>query len=79
MEHIINYANYVKEERNEEQEAEDVAPAPVLFKAGPGDLPLLPEPVHGARSTEIARHAKDIIRAYFLRHYREFPPLPPFA
>jgi hypothetical protein len=72
MEQIIDYANYVKEQRNEEPEAEDVAPAPVLFKAGPGDLPLLPAPVYGARSTEIARNAKEIIRAYFLRHYRTF-------
>jgi hypothetical protein len=73
MEQIINYANYVKDQRNaEEQKDEDAIPAPVLFTAGPGDLPLLPAPVHGARSTEIARHVKEIIRAYFLRHYREF-------
>ena len=64
MEQIINYANYVKDQRNEEPEGGEVEPAPVLFKAGPGDLPLLPAPVHGARSTEIARHAKDVIRAH---------------
>jgi len=74
MEHIINYANYVKEQRTEEKKEEVKAPAAVLFTSGPGDLPLLPDPVHGARSTEIARHAKEVIRAYFLRHYREFNP-----
>ena len=71
MEQIISYANYVKEQRSEEQkEEEETAPAPVLFEAGPGDLPLLPAPVHGVRSAEIASHAKEVIRAYFLRHYR---------
>lgn len=72
MEQIINYANYVREQRMEEPTEEDVAPAPVLFEAGEGGLPVLPAPVHGARSTEIAKHAKEIIRAYFLRHYRMF-------
>jgi len=71
MEQLINYANYVKEQRNEEQIEQDVKPEPILFKAGPGDLPLLPAPVYGARSTEIARHAKEVVRAYFLRHYRK--------
>ena len=71
MEHIINYANYVKEQRSEERKEEEQEPAPILFTSGPGDLPLLPGPVHGARSMEIARHAKEVIRAYFLRHYRE--------
>jgi hypothetical protein len=72
LEPIINYANYVKDQRNEEEEKEEVSPAPVLFNAGPGGLPLLPAPVHGARSMETAKHAKEIIRAYFLRHYRKF-------
>jgi hypothetical protein len=72
MEQIIGYANYVKEQRNTEQKEEEVTVAPVLFSAGPGDLPLLPALVHGARSTEIARHAKEIIRSYFLRHYHKF-------
>jgi hypothetical protein len=72
MEQIINYANYVKDQRNEEPEEEKIATPAVLFSAGPGDLPLLPAPVHGARSMETARHAKEIIRAYFLRHYRMF-------
>lgn len=72
MEHIINYANYVKEQRDENPEEEEVGPVPVLFTAGPGDLPLLPVAVHGVRSTEIARLAKEIVRAYFHRHYRTF-------
>lgn len=72
MEQIINYANYVKDQRSEEKKEEEVVPAPVLFNSGPGGLPLLPAPVHGARSTEIAKHAQEVIRAYFLRHYREF-------
>jgi hypothetical protein len=71
MEQFINYANYVKDQRSQDQKEEEVAAGPVLFTAGPGDLPLLPPPVHGARSTEIARQAKEIIRAYFLRHYRK--------
>lgn len=70
MDQIINYANYLKEQRNEEVQEEEKPSAPVLFTSGPGELPVLPAPVHGARSTEIARHAKEIIRAYFLRHYR---------
>ena len=73
MEQQISYANYVKEQRGEEADPEDGAPAPVLFNAGPGDLPLLPAPLAGVRNMEIARHAKEIIRAYFLRHYRMFP------
>jgi hypothetical protein len=76
MEQIISYANYVKDQRSEEQkEEEEAAPAPVLFEAGPGNLPLLPAPVHGVRSAEIASHAKEVIRAYFLRHYRMFHTL----
>lgn len=72
MELIIGYANYIREQRNEEPEQEDAVVAPVVFEAGPGDLPLLPPPVHGVRSVEIAKQAKEVIRAYFLRHYSEF-------
>ena len=70
MEMIIDYANYVKAQRNEDPEQQDdTVSAPVIFEAGPGDLPLLPPPVHGVRSVETAKHAKEVIRAYFLRHY----------
>jgi hypothetical protein len=72
MEMIIGYANYVKDQRSQEGKAEKAESRPVIFTAGPGELPLLPAPVHGARSTEIARHAKEIVRAYFLRHYRKY-------
>ena len=69
MELLIEYANYIRDQRNEEQKLEDPASAPVVFEAGAGGLPLLPPPVHGVRSTEIAKQAKEVIRAYFLRHY----------
>ena len=71
MEQIIDYANYIRDQRNEEPEQEDVASAPIVFEAGPGELPLLPAPVHGVRSTEIAKQAREVVRAYFLRHYSE--------
>jgi len=71
MEQIIGYANYVRDQRNEEPEQDDAGVAPIVFEAGPGDLPLLPAPVHGVRSAEIAKHARLVIRAYFLRHYSE--------
>jgi hypothetical protein len=73
MEEMIGYANYVKDQRSEEGKSEKAESPPVIFTAGPGELPLLPAPVPGARSMEIARHAKEIVRAYFLRHYRKVP------
>ncbi len=72
MQQLIEYANYIKEQRSEESTL-SAAPvsAPVVFEAGAGELPLLPPPVQGARSEEIAKLAKEVIRAYFLRHYRK--------
>ena len=71
MQHMIEYANYIKEQRSEESSpSSDPKSAPVVFEAGAGELPLLPPPVHGARSEEIAKLAKELIRAYFTRHYR---------
>ena len=70
---MIDYANYVREQRSEEAgQPSETSMEPVMFEAGPGDLPLFPPPVYGVRSEETAKTAKDIIRAYFLRHYRRF-------
>ena len=72
IQQMIKYANYVKEQKSEDSSAATpTAPAPILFQAGEGDLPLLPPPVQGVRSEEIAKSAKEIIRAYFLKHYRK--------
>ena len=69
---MIDYANYAKEQKSEDSSpSTPKVPAPVLFEAGEGDLPLLPPPVQGVRSEEIAKPAKEIIRAYFLKHYRK--------
>jgi len=73
MQQMIDYANYLKEQRDEEPSKSTVSTSPpVVFDAGPGDLPLLPPPVQGVRSEEIAKQAKEVIRAYFTRHYRKF-------
>jgi hypothetical protein len=70
VEDLIGYADYVTTERQVEGDPEP-RPAPVTLNSGEGLLPLLPPPVNGVRGTEIAKHAQEIIRAYFLRHYRE--------
>jgi hypothetical protein len=70
VEDLIGYADYVSNERKDGDEPED-KPCPVTLTAGDGLLPLLPPPVSGVRGTEIAKQAQEIIRAYFLRHYRE--------
>lgn len=69
---VIGYANYVDKERKEDAEPNSAsnAPDPVNFLKGPGGLPLLPLEVKGVRGSELAKHAREIIRAYFLRHYR---------
>jgi len=72
MQQMVDYANYVKEQRSEDPTPKET-PAPVIFDAGPSDLPLLPLLVKGCHSVEIAKHTKDVIRAYFLRHYRRLP------
>jgi hypothetical protein len=72
VEDMIGYATYVENERKQEADP-DSPPEPVIFESGPGGLPLLPSEVKGVRGLEIAKHAQEIIRAYFLRHYREGP------
>lgn len=68
---MIGYANYVDKQRKEEAEGEgSTLSEPVTFEKGPGGLPLLPVEVKGVRGSEIAKHAQEVIRAYFLRHYR---------
>jgi hypothetical protein len=70
---MIGYANYVDKQRKEEADPESPS-EPVNFEHGPGGLPLLPAvEVKGVRGMEISKHAQEIIRAYFLRHYREGP------
>lgn len=68
---MIGYANYVDKQRKEDAEGDSsTIPEPVIFEKGAGGLPLLPAEVKGARGAEIAKHAQEIIRGYFLRHYR---------
>ena len=68
---MIGYANYVDKQRKEDVEGDtSTIPEPVTFEKGSGGLPLLPLEVKGVRGSEIAKHAQEIIRAYFLRHYR---------
>jgi hypothetical protein len=69
VEYMVGYANYVDRQRKEES-VPDVVPEPVIFEKGPGDLPLLPPEVKGVKGMEIAKSAQEVIRAYFLRHYR---------
>jgi len=67
---MIGYANYVDQERKESSNSDPV-PAPINFERGPRGLPLLPPEIKGVRGMEVARNAQEIIRSYFLRHYRE--------
>jgi len=67
---MIGYANYVDQERQETGDDPRPCPDPVNFVKGPGNLPLLPPESKGVRGTEVAQQAKEVIRAYFLRHYR---------
>lgn len=68
---MIGYANYVDKQRKEEAVGDpSTISEPITFENGSGGLPLLPLEVKGVRGSEIAKHAQEIIRAYFLRHYR---------
>jgi hypothetical protein len=67
---MIGYANYVDQQRKDGASL-DSEPVPVNFERGPGNLPLLPPEVKGVRGMEIAKNAQEIIRAYFLKHYRK--------
>jgi hypothetical protein len=71
IQHIVGYANYVDQQRKEESEPEMDDMEPINFDSGPGMLPLLPEAVHGVRGIEVGKDAQEIIRAYFLCHYRK--------
>jgi hypothetical protein len=69
---MIGYANYVDSQRKMEADADSsTPPEPFNFENGPGGLPLLPLEIKGVRGLETAKHAQDIIRSYFLRHYRK--------
>jgi len=67
---MIGYANYVDQQRRDEADVKP-KPVPINFESGPGNLPLLPPEVKGVKGMEIAKNAREIIRAYFLRHYRK--------
>jgi len=73
VQEMISYANYVDQERRNTADPAAV-PTKVNFDNGPGNLPLLPSEVIGIKGVEVAQHAKEIIRSYFLRHYRKFSP-----
>jgi hypothetical protein len=63
---MIGYANYVDKQRKEEAEEDPTISPPINFENRPGGLPLLPLEFKGVRGSEIAKHAQEIIRAYFL-------------
>jgi len=70
---MISYSNYVDQERKNKGEDTEAPPlTSVVFEKGPGNLPLLPPEVKGVRGMEVAQQAKEIIRTYFLCHYRKF-------
>jgi uncharacterized short protein YbdD (DUF466 family) len=77
VQQMVAYANYVDHQRKDSEADTVVMVEAINFDRGPGELPLLPEPVNGVRGLEIAKQAGEIIRAYFLRHYREPEPLKP--
>jgi hypothetical protein len=64
---MIGYANYVDKQRKEDSEENGSHTEPIHFDKGPGGLPLLPLEVKGVRGMEVAKHAQEIIRAYFLK------------
>ena len=66
---MIGYANYVDQERKETSNSDGI-PIAINFESGPRGLPMLPAELKGVRGMEIAKNAQEIIRAYFLRHYR---------
>jgi hypothetical protein len=68
---MIGYANYVGDERKGTESTAREPTAPVNFEKGPGELPLLPAALKGARGVELAKQAQEIVRSYFLRHYRK--------
>ena len=69
---MIGYANYVDEQRREISDGDvGQTPSPVNFESGPGNLPLLPPEAKGVKGVEVSKNAQEIIRAYYLRHYRK--------
>ena len=70
IEDLIGYADYVDAERKDMGEVAP-KPTPITLNTGPGMLPLLPPPSKGVRGSETAKQGQEIVRAYFLRHYRE--------
>lgn len=66
---VIGYANYVKQQKMAAPEVKaEEGSAPVVLECGAGQLPLIPSMVHRVCGAEVAKQAKEIIRAYFLRH-----------
>ena len=72
---MMNYAKYVHDFKNDGGNGESGKEKAVNYTNGPGTLPLLPEPTMGVRGKEVAKSAREIIRAYFQRHYSKFPPI----
>ena len=66
---MIGYAQYVETMKNDIETDSILVPQPPKYRNGPGMLPLLPPETKGVRGKEVARNAKEIIRAFFQRHY----------
>ena len=71
VEDLIGYAQYVDQERNAKADEDLSAADKINFENGPGMLPLIPMEVKGIRGGEVAKHANEVIRSYFSRHYRK--------
>lgn len=71
---MMGYAEYIQQEKSNDGDGRrSEEETPMNYSNGPGMLPLLPKAVNGLKGREIAKHAKDIIRSYFQRHYSESP------
>ena len=75
IEDIIGYAQYVDQE-TKESSTDETGFGPesnqfTNFEVGPGMLPLLPKELKGVRGGEVAKHATEVIRSYFTRHYHK--------
>lgn len=71
---MMGYAQYVQEQKEVEKE-EKISDKELNYENGPGMLPLLPKMTKGLRGKEVAKTGKEIIRAYFQRHYSTSPNL----
>jgi len=66
---MIGYAQYVEKLKTTNDSDPTPVSQPAKYNNGPGMLPLLPPETKGIWGKEVARNTKEIIRAFFQRHY----------